>query len=134
MPIPAATAFLAAMSAAPFGVPDEWFQLGIAERATDRLIGDIGLCICGPDNQNAELGFTLAREFQGRGLATEAVREMIDLLFERTGVGRVVTMTDERNQPCIRMLDRVGMRRVTCVNSVLRGEPFTGWVYVRPRG
>jgi RimJ/RimL family protein N-acetyltransferase len=133
MPLPAATAFLAGMNTASFGVAGEWFQLGIAEGATDRLIGDIGFCVCGPDNQHAELGFSLSREFQGQGMATEAVREMIDLLFARTVIARVVAMTDERNQPCIRLLQRVGMIRVSQVNSVLRGECFIEQVYVRQR-
>lgn len=133
MPIPAATAFLAGMNAAPFGVVGEWFQLGIVEHTTDRLIGDIGFCICGPENQHAELGFSLSREFQGRGLATEAVGAMIDLLFDRTAIVRVVAMTDERNQPCIRLLERVGMKRVSQVAALLRGESFIEQVYVRQR-
>ena len=133
MPVGAATAFLVGMSTAPFGVAGEWFQLGMAERGTNRLVGDLGFCICGPDNEHAELGFSLSREFQGLGLATEAVREMIDLLFARTAIARVVALTDERNQPCIRLLQRVGMARVSQVNSVLRGERFVEQVYVRHR-
>src|SRR4051812_37183224 len=61
MPLGAARAFLAGMNQAPFGVAGEWLQLGIAERETDRLIGDIGFCLCGPGNQHAELGFSVAR-------------------------------------------------------------------------
>lgn len=133
MPAPAAIAFLAGMNTAEFGVPGEWFQLGIAERETDRLIGDLGFCICGPQNQHAELGFSLAREFQGRGLATEAVGMMIELLFERTAVARIVSLTDERNQACVRLLQRVGMTYVAPVNGVFRGEPCVEQVYVRLR-
>jgi len=134
MPVPAATAFLAGMNVAPFAVPGEWFQLGIAEPATDRLIGDIGFCLCGPDNQHAELGFSLSRQYQGRGLATEAVREVMDMLFERTPIERVVAMTDERNHSCIRLLQRLGMKRVSQVNSMFRGERCVEQVYLRARG
>jgi len=134
MPIPAATAFLAGMNTALFGVAGEWFQLGIAEPATDRLIGDIGFCLCGPENEHAEVGFSLARECQGQGLATEAVGTMIEVLFECTKIERVVAMTDERNLSSIRLLQRVGMKRVSQVNSVFRGEPCVEQVYVRHRG
>ena len=134
MPVSAANAFLAGMNGARFGIPGEWFQLGIAERGTDRLIGDIGFCICGPDNQHAEFGFSLAREFQGRGLAGEAMDMMIDLLFERTGVARAVAITDARNQACIRLLQRLRMRWVSEVPGVFRGEPCVKQVYVRSRG
>ena len=121
------------MNSARFAVPGEWFQLGMAERETDQLMGDLGFCICGPGNQHAELGFSLSRKFQGRGLAAEAVREMIDLLFSRTTIARVVALTDERNEACIRLLRRVGMIEVSKVNSVLRGEHFVERVYVRER-
>jgi len=37
-----AMAFLAEMKDAPLFTPGQWVQLGIAEAATNRLIGDIG--------------------------------------------------------------------------------------------
>jgi len=123
-----------AMNTAPFGVPGEWWQVAIAGRAADNLMGDIGVCFCGPDNRHAELGFSLAREFHGQGLATEAVRTMIELLFEHTPIARVVAMTDERNQRCIRLLERLDLKRVSRVNSVFRGEPCVECVYVKERG
>jgi len=134
-PLPAemAETFLREMTAAEFGVVGPWFQLAIAERSTDRLIGDIGFCICGPDNQHAELGFSLARHAQGRGLATEAVRTVIDLLFERTAIARVVAMTDARNQACIRLLQRADLRPIGTVNTVLRGEPCVEYIYAAAR-
>jgi RimJ/RimL family protein N-acetyltransferase len=54
-------------------------------------------------------GFTLSRKSQGRGLATEAVRGAIYLIFERTPALRVHAVTDARNLPCIRLLERIGM-------------------------
>ena len=130
MPSQAAKAFLTEMNKAAFAAVGVWFQLGIADGATDRLIGDIGFCICGPDYQHAELGFSLAHKVQGQGLASEAVREVIDLLFERTTVARVISMTDARNQACIRLLQRVGMRQVGAVNSMFRSEPCVEYVYM----
>ena len=130
MPSMAAKAFLIEMNKAVFAAVGVWFQLGIAERATDRLIGDIGFCICGPENQHAELGFSLAHNAQGQGLASEAVSEVIDLLFESTAIARVISMTDARNQACIRLLQRVGMRHVGAVNSVFRGEACVEYVYL----
>ena len=130
MPSMAAKAFLTEMNKAVFAAVGVWYQLGIADRVTDRLIGDIGFCICGPENQHAELGFSLARNAQGRGLATEAVREVVDLLFESTAIARVISMTDARNQACIRLLQRVGMRQVGAVNSVFRGESCVEYVYM----
>jgi aminoglycoside 6'-N-acetyltransferase len=117
-----AQVFLSDMSRVKFSAIDVWFQVGIADRATDRLIGDIGFSICGPDHDHAELGFSLSRPAQGQGLATEAVRAMMDLLFEVTGVTRIVSITHTQNLACIRLLQRVGMRQVGTVDTVFRGE------------
>jgi aminoglycoside 6'-N-acetyltransferase len=101
----------------------EWLQLGIAERSTDHLIGDIGICLHGPAEAHAEIGFTLAPGAQGRGLGSEAVREALAMLFERTDIARVVAVTDARNVASVRLLQRVGMEPVETVHAVFRGEP-----------
>ncbi len=104
-----------------------WFQLGIAFGSTDELVGDAGVCIRADDW--AEIGFTMAREAQGRGLGTEAVRGLIEFVFEQTDVTEIVAMTDERNIPAARLLERVGMRNVEPVHATFRGEPCVEYVW-----
>lgn len=128
-----AVAFLSEMSTAAFGQDGAWFQLGIAERSTDRLIGDLGVCLRSAEDRHAEIGFTLAAEFQGKGLAAEAVREALALLFEETDIARVIAITDARNQASIRLLQRVGMTRNETVSAVFRGEPCEEHVFVLSR-
>jgi RimJ/RimL family protein N-acetyltransferase len=121
MPDPEAAAFLEQMrSAAPFE-PGTWLQLGIAERGSGALIGDIGVCVARGGEQ-AEIGFTLSPKSRRRGLATEAVRTAIGLLFDHTGVARIVAVTDARNLPSVRLLERVGMHRTGTANATFRGE------------
>lgn len=124
----AATAFLAEMNATPLLHPGQWTQLAIADPQTQRLIGDIGVFL-DPDRRYAEVGFTLARPAQGRGVATAAVREAIRLVFAATPVDRVVGTTDARNSASIRLLERLGMRRTETTNAVFRGEPCVEHVY-----
>jgi hypothetical protein len=88
-------------------------SLGIADRASNALIGDIGLCVSSGEEE-AEIGFTLCAQAQGLGLATEAVSEAIDLLFEHTAIARVVSITDVRNLPSVRLLERVHMKNRDC--------------------
>jgi len=123
-----AAAFIEAMRiAAPFQ-RGQWLQIAIADRDTGRLVGDIGICLA-EDGTQAELGFSLDRERQGRGLATEAVRLAIALLFARTGVVRVIGVTDARNLASIRVLERVGMRRLQSFDATFRGEPCVEHLY-----
>lgn len=120
--------FLDGMKAARLLQPGIWSQIGIAGCDRASLLGDIGLLLAG-DGTQVEIGFTLGRESQGRGIATAAVREAIDLVFEQTGAGRVVAITDARNTPSIRLLQRVGMHVAGSRDTVFREEPCVEHVY-----
>lgn len=102
-------AFIAAQIALRCDEPG-WYQLAIAERSTDRVLGDLGVHILENDPRQVELGFTLAPDAQGMGHAAEAVRAMVDHLFTAIGKHRVIASTDPRNQRCIALLRRVGFR------------------------
>ena len=118
-----ATAFIEEMSTAAFGTTGEWFQLGIADRSTDRLIGDIGVCIRDLQDKHAELGFTLAADSQGQGLGSEAVLLAVAMLFQSLDITRVVAITDTRNHATVRLLQRVGMRLNVTLDSGVQHEP-----------
>jgi ribosomal-protein-alanine N-acetyltransferase len=123
-----ATAFLAEMHAAPLFSPDQWVQIAIADASDDRLIGDIGIFLAG-DQLSAEIGFTLAREAQGRGIAIKAVRKALQLVFQLTRVTQVFGITDTRNAASIRLLERAGFRHGDTRNVVFKGEPCTESTY-----
>jgi aminoglycoside 6'-N-acetyltransferase len=108
--------------------PGEWLQSAIAARSTGKLVGDIGLHLSA-DAGEAELGFTLQRSAQGQGMATEAVRLAIDLLFEQTTAARIVGITDARNDSSMRLLERVGMTRIRTQQAMFRGEACVEHTY-----
>jgi len=123
------------MSTTALFEPRTWCQIGIAERPTGTLIGDIGIHVAA-GGQEAEIGFSLRAQSQGFGLATEAVSAAICLLFEHTAVERLTGITDARNLPSIRLLERLGMQRVAVIRTVFRGEPCVEYQYAlaRPTG
>lgn len=127
-----ALSFLAEMSEAPLFTTGDWVQLGIAERETDQLIGDIGIFVSA-DGLNGEIGFTLAPAAQGRGVATAAVRQALQLLFGATCVKQVLGITDSRNVRSVRLLERVGFRHQESRSTVFRGEPCVEEVYALAR-
>jgi RimJ/RimL family protein N-acetyltransferase len=106
-----ARAFIRGMESARAGVPGEWFQFAIESKETRDLIGDCGLRVDEHEPYRAEIGFTLAREYQGRGFASEAVSRLLDYAFDALGLHRVVAIADCRNAPSWALLERVGMRR-----------------------
>ncbi len=118
-----AAAFLQEAAGSPFCAPGRWFQIAIAERDSDALVGDIGVQRHGDQGLMAEIGFTLAPAEQGRGLATEAVGAMIRCLLSQSCVQRVVAVADTRNAASLRLMQRLGMRPFATLPALLRGEP-----------
>lgn len=127
-----ATAFLAEMSDPPLFVPGHWVQIGIAEPEGDQLVGDIGIFLAA-DGLTGEIGFTLAPTAQGRGVATAAVRQALQVFFGATGVRQVLGVADSRNTASLRLLERVGFLHQESRSAVFRGEPCCEEVYVLSR-
>jgi RimJ/RimL family protein N-acetyltransferase len=106
-----ARVFIREVGSAQPGVPGEWFGFAIESKETGALIGDCALRVDEHEPYRAEIGFTLAREYQGKGLASEAVSLLLDYTFDTLGLHRVVATADCRNAPSVALLERVGMRR-----------------------
>jgi RimJ/RimL family protein N-acetyltransferase len=128
-----AAAFLGAMAVARIGVPGEWFQIAVAERCTGDLIGDIGVGLDKHRDGVAEIGFTIAPAAHGRGLAAEAVVSALAWLFATGKVDIVEAITDARNAPSIRLLERVGMHLDRMQQAPFKGEMSTEHVYLISR-
>ena len=67
-----------------------------------------------PDSQNkrqAEIGWALDPTYQGRGLALEAVRRLVELCFTDLRLRRVFAMCFADNTGSWRLMEKLGMRR-----------------------
>ena len=92
------------------GMPGRWFTFALELKETGELVGHVALKT-GEDGRQAEIGFTLAREFHGRGLAFEAASRVLEYVFTELGLHRVTAITDCENQRSVALLGRLGMRR-----------------------
>lgn len=100
-----------------------WFQFAIELRSHHTLIGDVGVNL--HDNlMQAEIGFTLATAYQGRGYATEAVSRVLKYLFTDRGLRRISADCDARNLRSARLLERLGFRQegYRIANTWIKGE------------
>jgi aminoglycoside 6'-N-acetyltransferase len=93
------------------GLPGWWYQIAIELRQSGALIGDCAFCVLADYPQQAEIGFTLAQAYQGRGYAAEAVTRLLDYLFGDLKLHRVRAVCDVENMASSRLLERLGMRR-----------------------
>src|SRR6478752_6740548 len=67
-------------------VPGDWVQIAI--EYDGQMIGDVAVGL-DAEGWMAMIGYTLRRDWQGQGFATEAVEALVDRLFGVTGVRRV---------------------------------------------
>jgi RimJ/RimL family protein N-acetyltransferase len=97
------------MQAVPFGQPGYWFQLAIVREGNEELAGDLALHVI--DEQQIEVGFTLAPAFQGKGIAKGALKALLDFVFQGLAMHRVFAITDTRNSAAVQLLESLNFRR-----------------------
>lgn len=87
------------------------FQWGLAERATDRVVGTCTLASLSAEHRRAEIGFALARSAWGHGYVTEALHALLGFAFGTLALHRVEADVDPRNARSIRVLEAIGFQR-----------------------
>jgi len=91
--------------------------VSVAERA---FLGFIGIVRYDAAGRTAELGYIVAPEARGRGIAARALRLLTEWSFDELGLERVELRIDPANLPSLRLAEKLGYVR----EGVLRSMPF----------
>jgi RimJ/RimL family protein N-acetyltransferase len=84
-------------------------QWALEERKTGRLVGRAGLLR--PDGwPGLEVGWLVAHEHWGRGIAPEAGRAAIEWAREELGADRIISLIEDHNHNSARVAEKLGMR------------------------
>lgn len=94
-----------------FNQPESWYQVLVTEKRTKAVIGDVGIHFFGSENLQVELGITLNKNFHGQGYASEALKGIIDFLFNDLNKHRIMTSVDPDNVDSIQLMERIGFRK-----------------------
>jgi RimJ/RimL family protein N-acetyltransferase len=89
----------------------------IADSAQDRLIGAIDLVVTSWPHACGEIGYWLARERRGHGLAVRAVRLLSAWAFTALGLLRLEILAEPENAPSQGVAERAGFRREGVLRS-----------------
>ena len=89
-----------------------WLQLAIHDQLTGELLGDVALHTLNNEGTSFEIGFTLAKDNQGKGIAKEAISRLIRYLFDEVGTVSIVANCDQRNSSAIKLLLSLGFEQV----------------------
>ena len=82
-------------------------------QATEQLVGFVGLSVPSFEahfTPCVEIGWRIAFEHWGKGIATEAARASLDAAFHELGLSEVVSFTATTNKRSMRVMERLGMR------------------------
>jgi hypothetical protein len=103
-----------------------WPRTGVSlivERLSDaQVLGSVRLDY-DPVHQQADFGYTLAREAWGQGYGTEAASALVQVAFETLKAHRVFADCNVLNHRSWRIMEKLGMRREATLigNLKLRG-------------
>lgn len=112
----------------------EWIQRTLNEFATDgrfsaniivddKVVGSIGFHNLNTAHGSAEIGYWIAKEYEGRGIITRCCRVLIDYLFNVRGLNRVQINCNIENVRSRKVPERLGFalegvhRQVEYVNG-----------------
>ncbi|HET6651940.1 MAG TPA: GNAT family protein [Nocardioides sp.] len=103
---------------------DDGITLAGFDKGSGRLVGEFVLFLRSVEHRGGEVGYVVHPDFQGRGLATEGARAMLQLAFDTMGLHRVIARIEARNTGSAAVLQRLGMRREALLvdNEWFKGE------------
>lgn len=107
-----------------------FYQFGmwtVTEKATGEVIGRAGICYrdgC----ELPELGFVIAPDRQGRGIATEVCGAILRYGYEEHGFGRILAFVRPGNAASCRVCDKLGMKRMETI--VLQGQEYMVYLWL----
>jgi ribosomal-protein-alanine N-acetyltransferase len=89
---------------------DDSLYWAITFTENNRLVGTICLFEFSDENDSCEIGYELLPDFQGKGIMTEAVDEVIDYAFDTMKVKQIRAFFHRNNQNSIRLLEKFSFR------------------------
>jgi RimJ/RimL family protein N-acetyltransferase len=86
---------------------EEWWMAAVCDPNTGEVLGDLALHLTW-EGRTAEVGYTFATQYWGRGYVVEAVAALLVYLFEDLGVTRAFGMLHPDNPASALVLERTG--------------------------
>lgn len=107
-------------------IPGTWFQFVILLNENNTVIGDIGIHFSDTDNNQIEIGFTLDKSFQGKGYATEVLKQVIAFIFNYLKKNKIFASIDPENIKSINLVEKAGFKKdILSENYLLINEELS---------
>ena len=90
---------------------DEAYSWGIELKAEKRIIGTIGFMWIQPENNAAEVGYSLSRMYWNQGIMTEALSKLLEYGFRTLNLNRIEAQHETDNPASGAVMRHCGMRQ-----------------------
>jgi len=104
---------------------DEAGEWGIVMKENNTLIGSCGFAWYDMQHSCAQIGFMLAKDYWGKGIATEALKKIIEFGLLKMNINRIEGFHITGNEVSGRVMEKAGM----CFEGVLRQKIKINDVY-----
>lgn len=97
----------------------------------NEVVGSVSLKNISHSMGYAEIGYGIAESHHRRGLATAAVRLLVDKIFAETPLRRLIAFVHDQNQASCRVLEKLGFQEEGLLREhyMINGEPKDEVIY-----
>jgi len=88
---------------------ENYYHWAIEIKSTGQVVGSLGVGRHNDATRSATMGYSLGSAWWNQGYMTEALRAVIQFLFEEVGMNRVESFHDARNPGSGRVMQKAGM-------------------------
>ena len=88
-----------------------YFNWAIEWKGNGGVIGNISVVRLREDIDEAEIGYCMSKAYWGRGIMPEALKAVMDYLFDTAGMNRVSACHDANNPKSGRVMEKAGMKK-----------------------
>ena len=94
-------------------------------RHENQIVGMVSLRDIDLNSFIAEIGYGIDENFQGRGLASRAVKQVVDMIFFETALRRITAHVCEKNLASIAVMKKVGFVQEGILREyhLINGQP-----------
>ena len=109
----------------------KFFDWGIEHKESRKFIGTCGFTSINLNNNQAEVGYVLARDYWGLGIVPEALRLIMDFGFNYLGFDKIEARFLEGNERSRKVMQKMGMGfdKIMYNSMHLKGEYKTVFTY-----
>lgn len=89
---------------------NDFFNWAIELKETGKVIGNISVVRINENVLSADIGYCMSRPLWGNGIMPEALKTVLDFLFNEVEFNRIVACHDIANPKSGRVMEKVGMK------------------------